>query len=117
MRLTTTMARIYLENCGESFDCDSTQNVLRAMECLGRKGIPVGCRGGGCGVCKVRVLRGNYRTEKMSCSCVSEEQHRQGFALACRLFPGEGDLHLQVVGAMQRALQPSAVVAAGSTGN
>lgn len=117
MRPTTTMARIYLENCGESFDCDSMQSVLRAMECLGRKGIPVGCRGGGCGVCKVRVLRGDYRTEKMSRACVSEEQQQQGYALACRLYAVEGDLHLQVVGAMQRALQPSAGVAAGSIGN
>ncbi len=113
MRLNPTMPRIYIENCSESFDCVATQNVLRGMECLGRKGIPVGCRGGGCGVCKVRVLRGHYRTEKMSRACVSAEQQQQGYALACRLYADEGDLHVQVVGKMQRALRPSAGAPAG----
>jgi ferredoxin len=117
MNRTAAMPRIHIENCGESFDCAATLNVLRAMECLGRKGIPVGCRGGGCGVCKVRVLRGQYRTDKMSRACVSEEEQRQGFALACRLFANQGELHLQVVGKMRRALQPNADAAAGPLEN
>ena len=97
------MPRIHIQNSGESFDCAATENVLRSMECLGRKGIPVGCRGGGCGVCKVRIVHGEYRTEKMSRDCVTAEQQQQGFALACRLYANGGDLHLQVVGKMQRA--------------
>jgi ferredoxin len=105
MSPTATMPRIYLESCDQSFECAATQNVLRGMECLGRKGIPIGCRGGGCGVCKVRVLRGRYHTEKMSRVCVSAEQQQQGYALACRLYADEGDLYLQVVGPMRRALQ------------
>ncbi len=99
--------RIHIENCGESFICADGQNVLRGMECLGRRGIPVGCRGGGCGVCKVRVLEGGYRTDKMSRACVSEDEQAQGYALACRLF-ASGDLRLQVVGPMARALGGSA---------
>ncbi len=117
MRPHAAMPRIHIENCGESFDCAATQNVLRGMECLGRKGIPVGCRGGGCGVCKVRVLRGQYRTEKMSRARVSAEEQRQGYALACRLYADEGDLHLQVVGKMQRALRPSTGAQAGTLEN
>ncbi len=117
MRPHAAMPRIHIENCGESFDCAATQNVLRGMEYLGRKGIPVGCRGGGCGVCKVRVLRGQYRTEKMSRACVSAEEQRQGYALACRLYADEGDLHLQVVGKMQRALRPSTGAQAGTLEN
>jgi len=97
---------ILLENNGERFRCSSEENVLSGMECLGRRGIPVGCRGGGCGVCKVQVLDGTYRVEKMSRACVNEDERRQGFALACRLFAG-GDLQLRVVGKMARALASS----------
>jgi len=94
---------ILLENNGERFRCSGEENVLLGMECLGRRGIPVGCRGGGCGVCKVQVLDGAYRVEKMSRACISEDERRRGFALACRLF-ADGDLRLQVVGKMARAL-------------
>ena len=46
---------IALEDSGEEFVCPTERNVLKAMEQLGRKGIPVGCRGGAgqCGVCRV----------------------------------------------------------------
>lgn len=104
--------RIHIENCGESFVCSADLNVLRGMECLGRKGIPVGCRGGGCGVCKVQVVDGPYRTEKMSRACVSEQEQGLGYALACRLF-ARGDLRLQVVGRMQRALRPQGADGSG----
>ena len=95
--------QILIDNTGERFACTSEQNVLRAMESLGRKGIPVGCRGGGCGVCKVKVLDGEYRTDKMSRACVSVEEEGQGYALACKLFAG-ADLRIEVVGKMARAI-------------
>ena len=101
--------RIQIENSGDQFSCDAGQNVLRAMECLGRKGIPVGCRGGGCGVCKVKVLEGSYRTEKMSRACVTQEEEGCGMALACKFSP-TGDLRIDVVGKMARAVaDPQAV--------
>jgi len=106
MRLNPTVSRIYIENCGESFDCATTQNVLRGMECLGRKGIPSAAAAAAAALQSARATR-HYRTEKMSRACVSAEQQQQGYALACRLYADEGDLHLQVVGQMQRALQPS----------
>lgn len=94
---------IHLENCGSRFECRDGLDVLRAMEQLGRRGIPVGCRGGGCGVCKVRVLAGQYRTGVMSRACVSNEEVAAGYALACKLFP-LGELRLEVVGQMAKAL-------------
>lgn len=97
--------RIHIENCNDSFVCADGLDVLRSMESLGRKGIPVGCRGGGCGVCKVRVLSGRFRTEAMSRACVSAEEQEQGYALACKLHPLD-DLHLQVVGKMARSFAP-----------
>ena len=49
--------------------------------------IPVGCRGGGCGVCRVRVLSGEYATKRMSRAHVSEADEAEGVVLACRLLP------------------------------
>lgn len=67
------------------FECPDDERVLIAMERLGRSDIFVGCRGGGCGICKVRVVRGRYRTGKMSRLQVSDEERAQGYALACQL--------------------------------
>jgi ferredoxin len=101
--------QIWIENSDQSFSCSDRQNVLNAMEQLGRRGIPVGCRGGGCGVCKVQVLEGDYRTDKMSKACVSEQEQAEGQALACKLYAA-GDLRLKVIGKMRRALDARAVV-------
>lgn len=93
---------VHIENCGSRFDCADGLDVLRGMEQLGRRGIPVGCRGGGCGVCKVRVLSGDYRTGVMSRACVSVDEQRDGYALACKLVPLTA-LRIEVVGQMVRA--------------
>lgn len=71
----------------EPFPCSEDEKVLIAMERLGRDDIFVGCRGGGCGICKVKVVSGAYRTGKMSRLQVSEDEEAAGFALACRLYP------------------------------
>ncbi len=44
---------------GESFPCPVGESVLKGMLCLGRKGIPVGCVNGGCGVCKIKIHSGD----------------------------------------------------------
>jgi len=89
---------ITILDSGDSFLCKEGQNVLLAMERLGLRGIPVGCRGGGCGICRVQVLgNGQYRTKKMSRAQVSEEDESNGIALACKLIP-EGDLQILPVG-------------------
>ena len=61
--------------------------LLTAMERQMRRDVRVGCRRGGCGVCKVKVLSGRYRTGPMSRSKVTEEEQAAGVALACRLYP------------------------------
>ena len=93
---------IVIEDTGEKFACSPERNVLKAMEQLGRKGIPVGCRGGGCGVCRVQVLGdGRYRTGKMSREQVPVQDEELGICLACKLFPA-GDLRLKVLGKWQK---------------
>jgi ferredoxin len=98
----TAVERFSVEviSTGEQFYCGKEENILRAME-RSRSGlqmlhsIPVGCRGGGCGICRVRVLSGDVETKKMSVKHVTAEQQGEGFALACRVFP-RGALKLEL---------------------
>ena len=94
---------VTIVNTQETFVCKEDENVLRGMERLARKGIPVGCRNGGCGVCKVRVAAGLYDTRKMSRSVVSEAEEMQGCVLACKIFP-RSDLVVEVVGKMVKSI-------------
>lgn len=98
---------VRIEDSGETYVCPPEQNLLKAMERLGRRGIPVGCRGGGCGVCKVAVLEGSYTARKMSREQVSEAQERAGIGLACRMFP-TSDIRLRVLGHIRKVLATSA---------
>lgn len=78
---------VHIENSAEEYLCAADQDLLRGMEALGRRGIPVGCRGGGCGVCKVQITAGEYEARKMSRSYVSAEEIAAGIVLACRVYP------------------------------
>jgi len=94
-----------VDGAPDVFACNTDTPVLIAMERSGRKVIAVGCRGGGCGFCRVRVRAGAYRTGRMSRAHVTEEEERQGYALACRLFPLE-DLLLAPARRMPGTGQP-----------
>lgn len=95
--------QVLIEDTGETYRCDENQNVLVGMEALGRKGIPVGCRNGGCGVCKVEITEGRYVSRVMSRDHVSAEEEARGCVLACRVRPTT-DLHLKVIGLMKKSV-------------
>lgn len=94
---------VVIDDTGESFGCDERRSVLEGMEGLGRRGIPVGCRNGGCGVCKVEVLSGHYAARVMSREHVSQEDEACGRVLACRIRPGS-DLRVRVIGKMRKSV-------------
>ena len=96
---------IHIRDSGESFFCNSEKSVLGGMEGLRRKGIPVGCRSGGCGVCKIRIEKGTVRHGPTSRAHVSLEEEAAGVALACRCYP-EADLELSVLGKMRNSFEP-----------
>jgi ferredoxin len=93
--------KVTIEETGETYGCSQEESVLCGMEKLGRKGIPVGCRGGGCGVCKVEVVDGRYRSQVMSREHVSVDDEAHGRVLACRIRPST-DLRLRVLGQMKK---------------
>jgi len=49
--------------------------------------LPVGCRRGGCGVCRVRVLSGDFRSDVMSRAHVSAADEAMGIVLSCCIYP------------------------------
>jgi ferredoxin len=98
-----TTFQITVQETNEMFACESDKSVLEGMVRLGRRGIPLGCRGGACGVCRVDVVSGSFTPKPMSRCHVSADDERAGRVLACRIFP-RSDLELRVTGAMQRAV-------------
>jgi ferredoxin len=72
---------------GTWFDVTAGQRVLHEMIKRNVADIPVGCRGGGCGACRIRVVEGEYTTRRMSRRHVSEHDEANGIVLACRLIP------------------------------
>ncbi len=95
---------VHVKQTGESYDCAESETLLQGMVRLGRKGIPVGCVNGGCGVCKISVRVGSVRkVGAMSRAHVSAEEEARGVCLACRVSPLQG-VEVEVVGKLQKAL-------------
>ncbi|MGQ0698987.1 MAG: 2Fe-2S iron-sulfur cluster-binding protein [Panacagrimonas sp.] len=81
----------------KTFPCRGDQSVLAAMSQAGAACVQVGCRSGGCGVCRVKILSGSFDAGLMSRAQVSEQDRDEGIALACQLFP-RSDLQLLAIG-------------------
>jgi ferredoxin len=91
---------VMIQETGETYRCADHESLLEGMERLGKRGIPVGCRNGGCGVCKVAVVGGTYAKRVMSREHVTEEDEAAGRVLACRVRP-TSDVVIRVLGAMK----------------
>ena len=78
---------IRVEGVDRVFTCKSGQSLLAALSPIHRLKIDSGCRGGGCGVCKVEVLEGTVEMGAMSASHVTNEDKDRGVGLSCRMVP------------------------------
>ena len=90
-----------------TFWCDEKDSLLTGILKVNSNGIPAGCRGGGCGVCKVEILSGEFITGCMSGAHVSAEDREQGKLLACRVYP-RSDVEIRVIGKMMRRFERAA---------
>lgn len=98
--MATTGFVVKIADTGEAFSCHAGESVLMGMARTGRKGIPVGCRGGGCGVCKVEVVSGQFEQRRMSCKHVTPDDARCRRLLACCIFP-RSDMEVSVIGKLR----------------
>lgn len=69
------------------FEVVAGRRVLHEMISRNIRAVPVGCRGGGCGVCRVRVLDGSYDSLRMSVKHISAVDAADRVVLACRIIP------------------------------
>lgn len=64
-----------------TFFCRPDESLMSSMRRAGFfKG---GCHGGGCGVCKVRVIGGDVSLGPMSREHITPEEEAEGYILAC----------------------------------
>ncbi len=86
--------RITVVNRQHTYRCPEDSSLLAGMEAQNAQVIRVGCRGGGCGLCKIRILRGEFEKKRMSRAHIQEAEEQQGYALACRILP-RGDMLIE----------------------
>jgi 3-phenylpropionate/trans-cinnamate dioxygenase ferredoxin reductase subunit len=99
---TRPKVAVHVAQTDETFPCASNESLLTGMLRLGRKGIPVGCVNGGCGVCKVRILEGDIKAlGPISRAHVTVAEEQQGYTLACRVAPTT-PVHLEVAGKLEK---------------
>ena len=82
---------------GQVFSCSSEESVLAAYEKASPSNRLIGCRMGGCGICRVKVVAGDYDSGKMSKAQVSVEDQAQGIVLACKIYP-RSDIRMEILG-------------------
>ena len=80
-----------------SFDIKGNEDVLSTLERNNYAGIFVGCRRGGCGLCKIQIIAGDYDLLKMSADYISIEDIKNKIALACCVIP-KTDLKIKILG-------------------
>lgn len=88
--------QVTVEGSDREITCLDNEALLLAMERQGYATVPIGCRQGGCGICKIRVTEGEFETGKMSVRHVTQEDRKDNFSLACKTFP-KSDLKFAVV--------------------
>lgn len=73
---------------GDRFSCYADESLLDGMSRTGKGHIRFGCGGGGCGICRVRILEGEfYAFKKMSARHIAEEERKRNEVLACCVKP------------------------------
>jgi ferredoxin len=71
-------------------DLVETRDDETLLAALGRAGLRyrIGCRRGGCGVCKVQLVLGEVRYERpIAGSVLSDDERVRGVCLSCRAVP------------------------------
>jgi ferredoxin len=66
---------------------NSDETLLRALARAGLR-YRVGCKRGGCGICKVQLLGGEVGYERpIAASVLSDDERVEGVCLSCRAVP------------------------------
>lgn len=77
---------ITLRPVGDAIACDAGETVLGAL-LRGGANVVFGCRGGGCGVCKMRLVAGRVDHGRCSAAVLPHTERAQGWVLSCQAQP------------------------------
>ena len=84
----------------KSFLGQESKHILDSMLLSSINKAPRGCHGGGCGVCKIKILSGEFTKLSMSEKYISKDAEDAGFVLACRVFP-KSNIEFEFIGKIQ----------------
>jgi ferredoxin len=80
--------QVTVKDSGQKFFCADNEAVLPAMFRSRNGPVNHGCCGGGCGVCRMRIVSGEWFAFKpMSAAHVDEADRKQGIVLLCCVQP------------------------------
>jgi ferredoxin len=74
---------ITLNPVGDAVSCGTEETVLTAILRSGAS-VVFGCRGGGCGTCKLRLISGEVEHGRCSAAVLPEEEKEYGWFLSCQ---------------------------------
>ena len=74
---------ITLDPVGVVVACGAEESVLAAILRSGAS-VVFGCRGGGCGTCKMRLISGQVEHGRCSAAVLPEEEKTYGWFLSCQ---------------------------------
>jgi len=78
---------ITIQPDGVQLTATGDETLLRAMARAGLR-YRVGCKRGGCGVCKIQLLAGEVRYERpIADSVLTDDERVAGICLSCRAVP------------------------------
>src|ERR1700752_2117717 len=83
---TTGLYTVTFHPLGDAVVCRADETVLSAILRSGAK-VVFGCRGGGCGMCKMRLTSGQVAYGRCSAAVLSEDDKREGSFLSCQAWP------------------------------
>lgn len=77
---------ITFEPSGKTITVKETQTILDAA-CNQGVNIEYACKGGGCGLCKIKVADGDFERGKSSKAVLPDSDRKQDYTLACKTYP------------------------------
>ena len=99
------MPQVAVRPGGETIYLRSGETVLDGLYTAGYA-YRVGCRRGGCGICKVDLVSGDVTYSRIVAdSVLPEEERAQGICLSCRAVP-EGDITIELRDDELRLINP-----------
>jgi CDP-4-dehydro-6-deoxyglucose reductase len=76
------------------FACNDKQSLLDAARSQGIV-IQYACKGGGCGMCKIKIEAGAFEIGKSSKAALPDSEREQNYVLACKAYP-KSDLEVRI---------------------